>query len=194
MKTIALTGSIGAGKSSVLKMLADMNILTISADQINHELLQKNAEGYRNVVAVFSSDILDANKEIDKQKLAQVIFSNNTNRQKLEEIMHPLILKTIQNKINASHEAKIVIVEVPLLFESKWDRYFDECWVVVSKDELRLARLLNDRHMKEQDAKQRMKAQMSQEEKMVKADQIIYNDHGKKELKQQIQLLLEEFI
>jgi len=185
-KKIALTGSMGTGKSSVIKELQALGIAVLNCDEINRSLMQKGAKGYEQVVAVFSSDVLNDNKELDTVKLSHLIFNDAAEKQRLEAIMHPMIREHIMQYCASCSDA-IVVVEVPLLFEVHWESYFDETWVVVCERETLLKRLETYRQVDRQEALRRLSHQMSQREKCAKADVVLHNDADKAFLRKQIE-------
>ena len=186
MKKIGLTGVMGAGKSSVIELLKEQEVIVLDCDKINADLLEKDAKGYNALVACFGTEILDENQRISKQKMSDVIFTNQEHKKQAEAILHPLIKEEIFYQIKQYQDQDIVVVEVPLLFEVHWESFFDEVWVVGCKEEILLERLQQFRHVSLEEAKRRLHAQMPQEEKIAKADVVFYNNSNKENLKRQI--------
>lgn len=186
MKKIGITGVMGAGKSSVIEILKESKYTVLDCDRINDELLEKNNEGYQKLVEVFHEDILDENKHIDRKKLSDHIFCDKMKKTQAEAILHPLIQWKINEQLHQHKSEQLVFVEVPLLFEVKWESLFDEVWVVASDEALLLKRLQQHRGVQQEDAKRRLAQQMSQEEKIQKADVVVWNNFDKEHLKQQI--------
>ena len=191
MKKIGLTGVIGAGKSSVIHLLQKNGIKVLDCDKINHDLLQKGKKGYQKLVSIYHDLILDENHNIDKAKMANVIFKNDESRKLVESFLHPMIKEEIDLQLQSYQHHKLVVVEVPLLFEIGWESFFDEVWVVACDEQLRLTRLLEFRGISMDEAKRRMKKQMSQEDKIKKADFVLYNDSDLASLEMQIKCKLE---
>ena len=130
MRVIGITGGVGSGKSSVLKLLKErFNAYILIADDIAKETMCRGNAGYEQVVEMFSEDILDKDKNIDRTKLATIVFHNENKRIVLNSIIHPLVKKIVLNKIN---ELKIagtydyVFVEAALLIEDHYDVICDE--------------------------------------------------------------------
>lgn len=190
MKKIGLTGVMGSGKTALIEILEEYDIVVINCDQINADLLQRNAKGYLGIMNTFKEDILNKKMEIDPKKLSAIIFSDENKRKQLETIMHPLIKEEINRQLALYQEEDIVVVEVPLLFEVKWESFFDEIWVIACDEYIRLERLLKYRGVAKQEALLRMSKQMSQQEKMAKADIIFYNNGTQEELAQQVDMIL----
>lgn len=196
MKLIGLTGMMGAGKSSVIDILGQMNIMVLDCDVINASLLEKEARGYQQLVKRFGNVILDEQKNIVPQKMSQLMFHDPHIKAQVEGILHPLIKEEILNSIQNNASQKLIVVEVPLLFEVHWEDFFDEVWVVGCAQEVLLQRLQDYRHIAKAEALQRIAHQMPQEEKFAKADVILMNDKDKAylqaQIKQQITRILEE--
>ncbi len=186
MKKIGLTGVIGAGKSSVTKILAEMNIPILDCDKINADLLLKDNLGYQALCAIYHDDILDEDKNISKLKMADLMFQNPINKRKIEAILHPLIKQEIQRQFMELKEYKLVVCEVPLLYEVNWVDEFDEIWVVAADLEVRLHRLQTFRNVSKDEALRRLNNQISQEEKIKRANRVIFNNHDLTALKQQV--------
>ncbi len=141
MLLIALTGGIGAGKSSAGSLLARLGAIHISADQLAREVLERGEEGFNQVVAEFGDEIL-TNGAIDRGKLAEIIFNDSSKRDLLEEITHPLIAQRFLRIKNSLPENAVVVYEIPLLAERP-ERVpdFDFIVTIETSQELRLERL-----------------------------------------------------
>ena len=179
---IAITGTIGSGKTVVSEYLRSKGYDVFDCDKTNRDLL--NTRAYELLYDAFP-DCFD-NEVLDKKKLTDKVFSSSRKRKKLESIMHPEILKELERRTDDP-----LFGEVPLLFEVNWDKYFDTSWLVVTEEEIALKRLLN-RGIDETEAKRRIAVQMPVEEKKSRAGQIIYNNGSLEELYAQIDKLLEE--
>ncbi len=190
MKKVGLTGVMGAGKSSVIEILKEKAIPVLDCDRINEALLQVDHAGYLGLVATFSDQILNDQKQLDKQKMSDMIFCDPIKKQRAEAILHPLIKTEIENKMAALTQYPLVVVEVPLLFEIHWESYFDEIWVVASEESILLERLSKFRHVSKEEAKRRLAVQMPQQEKIARADVVLWNNEDKEALRKQIIALL----
>lgn len=163
---IAITGTIGSGKSTVSKYLSEKGYCVFDCDEVNKKLLKTRAYEllYNDFCECFT------NRTLDKAKLSEIVFTNSDKRLKLESIMHPLILNEL-NSINND----LIFAEVPLLFETNWDKYFDSNLLVISDKDISLERLYK-RGLCYLEANKRIDSQMPVSEKMKKADEIIYNN------------------
>lgn len=162
---IAITGTIGSGKSTVAAYLRDKGYFVFDCDEVNRELLNSD------ILIDYFPECYDDGL-LDKKKLANIVFNDEKKRLLLESIMHPLILESMK-KESGKHDP--FFAEVPLLFEVNWDKYFDEVLLVVVDEDIALRRLL-DRGLSIEESKQRIKNQMSIKEKIERSDVIIYND------------------
>jgi len=182
MKKIALTGNIGCGKSYVSRHLAKQGVFVFDCDKIAFEVRNAHID---SISKMFEIDATDT------KQLASVIFSEDAKRIKLENYLYPFILEKMNALFQEYKDEKIIVIEVPLLYEKNWDIYFDEVWVVSVKEETAIKRLINDRNMKEEDVRARLKKQMPLQKKEEKADFIIYNNE-EDDIETQIQYLLKK--
>ena len=139
MKIIGLTGGIATGKSTVAKMFSEAEIPLIDTDFIAKELLNKDSLGYQEVVEYFSEDILHKDKKINRKKLARKIFTNSKKREKLNSIIHPKVKEMVLSEIERYKKLnkEIVVVDVPLLFESGFDKIVDDVVVIFQQQWLK---------------------------------------------------------
>lgn len=184
-KKIGLTGVMGAGKSSVIRLLKQQQIAVLDCDEINRKLLKKGNIGYEAIVNAFSCAVLNQEGFLDTQKMSDLIFSDKEKKQQAEALLHPLIQQEIERYCEAC-EDNLVVVEVPLLFEVQWESFFDEVWVVACEEKLLLERLSQYRNVERTEALRRMSHQLPQAEKCAKADVILYNNSSMELLNQQL--------
>jgi dephospho-CoA kinase len=189
---IALTGGIAAGKSTVAEMLRTLGAETIDADQVAREVVEPGSEGIQAVVESFGEDILAESGELDRAKLAKIIFSNPSAREKLEGILHPRIRARTAELIKQS-DSEIVVYSVPLLVESGVDHDFDFVVTVEAGEDNQLARLVQERGMDVLEAKSRIASQATAQQRKERADYCI-DASGTIELVQQQVLELWEVV
>lgn len=190
VKWIAVTGTIGSGKSSVVSYLKAQNYPVVDCDKIAHQCYEKGEKAYHQMIDAFSDSILKEDGTIDRLKVAQLIFNDEMKKKTLENILHPQILEKLF-KERRQCKARLMFVEVPLLFEVNWQHYFDENWLVTSDEKVIVERLKINRAMDEESIKKRIQSQMSVDEKKRLADVIIENNADLKQLHQKIDELLE---
>jgi dephospho-CoA kinase len=192
-KTIGLTGGIASGKSSVAQILKRKDITVINADDISHQAIEPGNQAYFEVVKEFGAAILEVGGKIDRKKLGKIVFSNNQARQKLESIIHPVVIQTIREWITRSQKngLKLLVVEVPLLFEVGIEDLFDLIWVVSISSLEQFRRLQERDGLSGEEANRRMAVQLPMAFKESKADVVIYNNQGLTELENQVIQLLK---
>lgn len=183
---IAITGSIGSGKTVACEYLRQKGFDVFDCDKVNAELLKKGNAGYKEVKKEFPECFIE--DELDKKLLSEIVFNDREKKEKLEAIMHPLILERMMQIDDDPFFA-----EVPLLFEVNWDRYFDVNILIATDMDLVMERL-KERGLDEDEALRRLKNQMSVEEKVKRADKIIYNNGSLAQLYQAIEKTLEEVL
>lgn len=186
-RKIAISGTIGSGKSTVLNYLKTKGYKVFSCDEYNAFLLKEGNEGYLKVRETFPE--VFNNNELDKKKLSSIIFNSETQKNKLENIMHPLIIKEMLRQIQ---ENDFIICEVPLLFEQNLEKYFDVSILVVCDEQAAIERLRN-RGFNESQAKERIRNQLSVSEKKQRADEIIYNNRSLEDLYLQVDKVINKY-
>jgi dephospho-CoA kinase len=172
---IGLTGNIATGKSVVRKMLEHLGAYGIDADSLAHRAIAKGSPGYQPVLDTFGTWVLAPDGQIDRAKLAGVVFASFEAIQRLEAIIHPLVGQAVDILIRRSQQ-KIIVVEAIKLLESGMADKCDSIWVTYAPQELQLARLMQKRSMSEVTARQRIEVQPLQEKKVAVADVVIRND------------------
>ena len=185
---IAITGGIGCGKSTVLKLFKELGAVTISSDGIVHQLLERE-DIKEKVKDILGKDVISSNGDLDKKKMAEIVFSDPIKRRALEKLIHPLVFEYIK-EIKNRNEDKIVIAEVPLLFEAKMEGAFNKVITVFSKEELVKRRLL-EKGMEICELERRSSCQLPLNKKIEKADYVIDNSSGLSETKGQVTKLWE---
>ena len=182
---IGLTGGIGAGKSQVLGFLRQMGIPVLQADEIGHHLLQKKSFS-KKLTGLFGRGIIRSGGRIHRARLAQEVFSKPSQRLKLNRLMHPAIWWEVnewfKNQANSPHSKQMVVVEVPLLFEGGFNRWFDGVLCISSSRAIRHKRL-RQRGWNAKEIRRRELAQWVQKRKNAASDWVIYNHGSRKRLK-----------
>lgn len=177
MLVIGLTGSIGTGKSEAARQLEILGASIISADQVGHEAYTPNTEAWEQVVAAFGDDILQDDKDIDRRKLGAIVFSDPSQLEKLNAIMHPRMARMVSDKIEVlrGQGVKVVVVEAALLFEAGWDALVEEVWVTDTSEDIVVGRLKERNGLSEEEAKKRINSQMDRAERIERSDFVIDN-------------------
>lgn len=175
---IGLTGGIASGKSTVSNMFRNQGIRIIDADKISRDVVEIGEPAYQQIVKTFGQDILLDDQTINREKLGAIIFSNDKNRQQLNEIVHPAVRKEMlkQKQEEKERNAKQVVLDIPLLFESKLTHMVDVTVLVYVDEQTQLKRLMNRNGYSKEEAMMRIQSQLPLKEKVKLADVIINNN------------------
>ena len=192
MLVVALTGGIGAGKSTVAQNFAELGALVVDADQLARMAIERGSDGFAEVLLRFGDDII-LNGDIDRKKLAEIVFSDEAARKDLEKIIHPRVQATFAEVVEDLEHDDILIYEIPLLAETDAAEKFDYIITVEADMELRKARLLK-RGLYISQIEKRMAAQASQESREAIADSVIRNDGDEDSLLRQVENLWESVL
>lgn len=178
MVVIGLTGGIASGKSSVSQMLSELGAVVIDADKIGHEAFRPNTDAWREVVAAFGKGILGQNSEIDRGKLAKIVFNDSKALEQLNRIMHPKMHRIVERKIEdlRSQGVEVVVLEATLLIEANWTDLVDQVWVTISPEATVIDRLRSQRGLPEEQARARIESQTPIAQRKKHADVVIEND------------------
>lgn len=188
MLRVALTGGIGSGKSLVGEILEELGALVIDSDQLAREVIERGSPGYEEVVTAFGDSILSEG-QIDRSKLAAVVFNESDLRKKLESIIHPLVREAAEKLARKLPSGAILINQIPLLVESDGAKRFDYVVTVSADEEIRRERL-RLRGLKDYEITQRMAAQVSDSEREKIANYIIRNNGSIDELTRAVEELM----
>lgn len=189
MKVIALTGGIGAGKSTVAQFFSELGANVVDADHLARIVIERGSEGFDEVVARFGETIL-ANGDINRKALAEIVFSDPSAKSDLEGIIHPRVQKLFSQALIDNDPATNLIYEIPLLVETDAASKFDFIVTVEADEELRIERLLA-RGMFISDIKARLANQVPPEARIAIADAVIVNDGDEDHLLRQVENLWE---
>ncbi|HPW64513.1 MAG TPA: dephospho-CoA kinase [Candidatus Omnitrophota bacterium] len=170
---VGLTGGFGSGKSTVAKAFRGLGAATIDADKVAHAALRKSSPLFKKIAALFPEALSGCGRYFHREKIAEKVFADPAKRERLEALVHPYVYREIR-KMAAAAKRKVVIVEVPLLFEAGFEGLCDWTVVVTCKPSTRMARLKSKGFSPVQ-IKAREKAQMKESLKAAKADFVIDN-------------------
>ena len=189
---LGLTGGIASGKSTVSKKLKELGSYIIDADKISREV-SDSVEILKKLEDTFGSQIID-NNHLDRKKLREIIFEKKEKRKLLNSIMHPIIEKKIIEEIEDNKKEKLIILDVPLLYETKLEYLCDKVLVVSIDEKIQVERLKARDKIKKKLAKKIINTQMSLAEKIKKADIYIENNGNLDELSKKIEMLYSQLI
>jgi len=198
MLKVGLTGGIACGKSYTLKEFQRYGAHTIDADQIVHQLLLPGHAGYQKVVKHFGRAFLNADSQLDRRRLGDVVFSDPSARQKLNEIMHPLVFAEEKRQIEEAEllhrRTPMVVVDAALMVETGSYRNYDVILMVYSRPEVQLMRLILRDHLTEDEALKRIASQMPLLEKIKYADYVIENSGKLSNTAEQVACTLKDIV
>ncbi|MEW1847618.1 dephospho-CoA kinase [Nonomuraea angiospora] len=192
MLKTGLTGGIGSGKSEVSKRLAAKGAVVIDADRIAREVVEPGTPGLARVVAAFGEGVLRPDGSLDREKLGSVVFADPERLAALNAIVHPLVGERVAELQSRAADDAITVYDVPLLAENHLAPMYDVVIVVDADDETRIRRLAEHRGMPEADAKARIAAQASREDRLAVADIVIPNEGSLAELDARVDEVWEE--
>jgi dephospho-CoA kinase len=189
MIIVGLTGSVGTGKSTVTKFFRELGAYIIDWDELAREVIRPHLKAWGKIVEYFGKDFLNEDLTINRQKLAEIVFSDKKKVAKLNQIVHPEVFKEderITNEIKSLDPDALIIKDIPLLFELTRPVFVDKV-VVVSASEQTQLRRLEEKGMSREDAQNRIRSQLPLEEKIKSADFVINNDGPLEETKKQVE-------
>lgn len=192
MLTVGLTGGIGAGKSEVSRLFVSYGAVLVDADRIAREVVEPGTPGLAAVVEAFGQEVLTPQGALDRPKLGAVVFSDSECLATLNAIVHPLVGARSRELEAAAGPDDVVVHDVPLLTENGLAELYDVVVVVDASPETQLDRLVRLRGMSESDARARMAAQATREERRAVADLVIDNDGPLGELEPQVRKVWDE--
>jgi dephospho-CoA kinase len=192
---IGLTGGIASGKSTVSNMLKEMDITVIDADVEARLAVEKGEPAYQKIVADFGDEIVLPNGEIDRQKLGSIIFHNTEKRQLLNSIVHPEVRKRMNDQVDAakSQGEKVIVLDIPLLFESKLTSIVEKTILVFVDRGVQLQRLMERNDLSFEEAEARVNSQMPLGEKVALADAVIDNNGLVEKTREQLIEILQKW-
>lgn len=192
---IGLTGGIASGKSTVADMLRDKNIPIVDADVVAREIVEIGTDTYNKLVSEFGQDILNDDKTLNRPKLGSIIFQDQEKREKLNGIMHPSIRTSMKEKtqkyIEDGHD--VVVMDIPLLFESKLTHLVDKTLLVYVTEKTQLKRLMERNDLSEKEATDRIQSQMPLSEKVKLSHAVIDNNGTLTKTEQQLNEILSSW-
>ncbi|MGW4431284.1 dephospho-CoA kinase [Streptomyces tendae] len=194
MLKVGLTGGIGAGKSEVSRFLVEHGAVLIDADRIAREVVAPGTPGLAAVVAAFGEDVLTEDGTLDRPKLGSIVFADPDRLAVLNDIVHPLVGERSRALEEAAAEDAVVVHDVPLLTENGLAPLYDLVVVVDADPATQLDRLVRLRGMTEQDARARMAAQATREQRREIADVVVDNDVPLDELRRRVKEVWDELV
>lgn len=190
--TVGVTGSIGSGKTEVCKILRELGASVFFADEMAKELMVNVPALRKALTKTFGQMVFTPQGELNREYLADIVFANDAEREKLNAIVHPYVLERMKNVIRdvgSSKENRLLIFEAALLFEAGADEMCDYVIVVDARESTRIPRIVERDRTTAEHVRQRIRAQMPVEEKSNRADFVIHNDGDREKLRETVMFL-----
>lgn len=193
---IGLTGGIASGKSTVSNMIKKLGITVVDADEISRDVVKIGKPAYNQIVDVFGVDILQQDHTLDREKLGALIFSDQKRREQLNKIVHPEVRKEMLRQVEKERKQglRAVVLDIPLLFESKLTYMVDKTLLVYVDEQTQLERLMQRNGYTETEAKLRIQSQLPLKDKRKLADEIIDNNGSLENTQTQLEAVLKKWI
>ncbi|MEO2281705.1 dephospho-CoA kinase [Pseudoalteromonas pernae] len=182
---LGLTGGIGSGKSTASKRFGELGIDIVDADKVARQVVEPGTQGLTKIAARYGDDILTPEKELDRAKLREIIFSNNEEKAWLNALLHPMIRTEMFAQLNQA-QSDYVILEAPLLFENNLDKYCSRTLLIDLPVELQIARASARDGAKRSQIRTIIESQLNRTEKVRKSDDIISNTSSISELRNKV--------
>lgn len=190
MKVICLTGGIASGKSTASQFLADKGAKIIDADKLGHRVYETGTQGFLKVVEAFGDDIIGDDNHIDRKALGAKVFSDSDGLKRLTDIVWPEIRRLAEMEIESLGILEpdcVVVLEAAVLFEAGWEDIGDEVWVAVVDQEIAITRAMARDGLEREAVENRIAAQLSNDERVAKADVVITNNGTLEEMLAQLE-------
>ena len=197
MLKVGLTGGLGSGKSTASKFFNSLGAFILDADNAAKKLIESSKKVKNELIKEFGTDIMDANSNVDKKKLARIAFQDEDHQQRLNYVVHPHIHNAIDksfNEILDQNNHQLFIVDAALIYESGYDAHLDYVIVVTAQLKHRMERALNRNTLTREEILKRIDFQWPEEDKTSLADFVIHNDGTEAELNDQIVELFKKLV
>ena len=191
---VGLTGGVASGKSTVAAMLAELGAVVIDADALAREVVAKGTPGLASVVEEFGEELLAPDGELDRPAMGRLVFNDTAARRRLEAIVHPLVFERIVELEEQAPPEAVVVHDIPLLAENGRGGDFDAVIVVDAPEHLQVERMTGDRGWTEEDARSRIAAQATREERRAIATHVVENTGTRGDLRRRVAEVFAEVV
>ena len=185
---LGVTGGIGSGKSTVSRILEEFGAVVIDADKISREVVMPGEKALEELSEVFGRDILDARGQLERKKLANIVFNDNEKLQKLNGILHKYVAERINDNVKEQQikRAKIIVIDAPIPIKNGFLDLCHRVWTITANRELRIRRIMERSGMSRDEAVSRINSQLDEQEYIKIADTVIYNNYDYSHLKEDV--------
>ena len=193
MFVIGLTGGIGTGKTEVTQVLRELGAVVIESDKVAHLSYLPGTEAHKAIVSIFGEKVLEETRVVDRKSLGKIVFSDDARRTELEEIVWPAARTWIEARLREEEkqESRVVVIEVPKLYEAGWEQIMDVVWTVEAPEGEINKRLEQRSGFSEAEANARVAAQTTRAERVDRVDRVIENNTTLDDLRNQIKEIWE---
>lgn len=197
-RVVGLTGGIASGKSSVSRLLRAMGAMVIDADSVGHGVIAPGGAAFDQVLKLFGDGILAGGGSIDRRALGSIVFGDPALLRELNAITHPQMARIMAGEIGAAkalapdERPRLIVLDAAILLEAGWDELCDEVWVVSCRPETAIRRLRERDGLSPDEAKARLGAQMSNQQRERRGGRVIQNDGDQQALRLGVERLVEE--
>jgi dephospho-CoA kinase len=193
---IGLTGTIGSGKSTVSEHLKSLGALVLDADIISRQVVELGTTGLEQIIALFGGSVINPDGTLNRKAMAKLVFADEEKRLLLNSIIHPAVLNTLKDKTEAETEKnpnRVIVWDVPLLIEVGWNEFVDSVWLVTAPENVRIERIIRRDNCTAEQAEMRIRAQMSEDEKLKYSNNVIDNGSTLEKLYAQVDELYKRY-
>ena len=190
---VGLTGGIASGKSTVSAICAELGAVVIDADKLAREVVERGTPGLAAVVEAFGPELLTPEGDLDRAAMGAIVFNDDAKRKELESIVHPLVFERYAELEAATGPDDVVVHDIPLLAESGRAAEFDQIVVVDAPEEVQVGRMLRDRGWAEADARPRIAAQATREQRLAIATYVVDNTGSLDDLRGRVSEIYRTF-
>ena len=197
MIVIGLTGGVGTGKSTVAKMFRQLGAVVLDADALAHQAMEPTRPAWRSIVKVFGNGVLNADRTVNRRRLASLVFSDARRRRQLERIIHPVVLRQMKRALRQLRRARAVnavVLDVPLLLEVGAEGLVDALVVVTAPPQAQRKRLQRAHGWSDEETTARIAAQWVLSAKAALADYVVDNSNGVKATRRQVRQLWKQLV
>lgn len=191
---LGVTGGIASGKSTAVAHFRKLGFRIVDADIVARDVVRPGTPGLKVLIETFGHQIINDQGGLDREGLGKIIFADETKRKQLNQLLSPFIRQEILRQIQANKDYRLVVVDIPLLYEAGYEQYMDQVAVIYIPEEMQKQRLMLRNDLSEAEAALRIASQLSIEKKKVRADIVFDNQGSIEDLTQQIDAWVNRFL